>query len=83
MKLQVEGVDFEDLPLAAEDILLHRSRVINNFVGRVLSTEYVLRVGDESLIKVICQFDKRTTTTSLISGKRKEIKKGKKLLDRS
>ena len=53
MKLQVEGVDYEDLPPAPEKILLHRSKVINNFSGRVISTEYTLRVGD-SYIKVLC-----------------------------
>jgi len=52
MKLQVEGVDFEDLPLAPKQLLMHRSKVINNFAGRVLSTEYALYVGDRS-IKVL------------------------------
>ena len=81
MKLRVEGVDYEDLIVAPEEVLMHRSPVINNFVGRILSTEYALLVGDRFL-KVVGQFDKRTTTISLISGKRKEVRKGKKLQDR-
>lgn len=81
MKVQVEGVDYEKLPPAPEKILLYRSKVTNNFTGRMISTEYALRVG-ESYIKVLCQHDKKSTTTSLITGKRKEIKKGKKLLNR-
>ena len=81
MKLRVEGVDYEDLTLAPEEVLMHRSPVINNFVGRILSTEYALLIGDRFL-KVIGQFDKRTTTISLVCGKRKEVRKGKKLQDR-
>lgn len=81
LQLMVGGVDFTKLPLAVETVKLHRSPVINNFTGRVVSTEYALRVGD-GYIRVLCQHDKKTTTTSLICGKRKEIKKGKKLLDR-
>ena len=53
MSLQVEGVDYEELRPAPEKILLHRSKVVNNFSGRVISTEYALRVGD-GFIKVIC-----------------------------
>ena len=53
VKLQVEGVDFEELPPAPEKILLHRSKVQNNFTGRVISTKYALRVGD-GFINVLC-----------------------------
>ena len=53
VKLQIEGVDFEELPPAPEKILLHRSKVQNNFTGRVISTEYALRVGD-AFINVVC-----------------------------
>ena len=81
MKLQVEGVDYEDLTLAPEEELMHRSPVINSFIGRILSTMYALLIGIHFL-KVVGQYDKRTSTTSLISGKRKEVRKGKKLLDR-
>ena len=81
MKLQVQGVDYEDLTLAPEDVLMHRAPVVNNFVGRILSTVYTLLIGTHYL-KVVGQYDKRTTTTSLISGKRKEVRKGKKLLNR-
>ena len=52
MKLCIEGVDFEELPLAPERTLMHRSKVVNNFVGRILSTEYLLRVG-EGYLKVV------------------------------
>ena len=45
MKLQVEGVDYEDLTLAPEEVLMHRSPVVNNFVGRILSTMYALLIG--------------------------------------
>ena len=81
MKLQIEGVDYEDLTLAPEEVLMHRSPVVNNFVGRILSTVYAFLIGVHFL-KVVGQYDKRTITTSLISGKRKEVRKGKKLLDR-
>ena len=81
MKLQIDGVDYEDLTLAPEEVLMHRSPVVNNFIGRILSTVYALLIGDHFL-KVVGQYDKRTMTTSLISGKRKEVRKGKKLLDR-
>ena len=53
MKLCVEGVDYEELPLAPERILMHRSKIVNNFVGRIVSTEYLLRVG-EGYLKVVC-----------------------------
>ena len=66
----MECVDYDELPLAPERILLHRSKIVNNFMGRILSTEYLLRVGDEH-IKIRGQFDKRTDTISLITGKRK------------
>ena len=52
MKLRVEEVDYEDLIVAPEEVLMHRSPVINNFVGRILSTEYALLIGDRFL-KVI------------------------------
>ena len=81
MKLRVEGVDYEDLLIAPEEVLMHRSLVINNFVGRILSTKYALLIGDRFL-KVDGQFDKRSMTVSLICGKRKEVRKGKKLQDR-
>ena len=81
MKLKIEGVDYEDLTLAPEEVMMHRSPVLNNFVGRILSTVYALLIG-AYFLKVVGQYDKRTTTTSLISGKRKEVRKGKKLLDR-
>ena len=70
MKLQIEEVDYEDLPLAPEKVLLHRSQVTNNFVGRELSTEYLLRVG-EGFLRVVGKHDKKSKTTSLICGKRK------------
>ena len=70
MKLQVEEVDYEDKPLAPEMVLLHRSQVTNNFVGRELSTEYLLRVG-EGFLRVVGKHDKKSKTTSLICGKRK------------
>ena len=60
---------------------MHRSAVVNNFVGRIFSTVYALLIGVHFL-KVVGQYDKRTRTTSLISGKRKEVRKGQKLLDR-
>ena len=53
MKLKVEDVKFEDILLAPEQVLMHRSQIINNFVGRVLSTEYPLLIG-ELFLKVVC-----------------------------
>ena len=50
-------------------------------MGRVLSTEYPLLIG-ELFLKVLCQHDKRSKATSLISGKRKEVRTGKKVVDR-
>ena len=65
MKLQVEGVDYEDLTLAPEEVLMHRAPVINNFVGRIFSTVYAFLIGVHFL-KVVGQYDKRTTTTTKI-----------------
>ena len=53
MKLKVDDVEFEDILLAPEQVLMHRSQIINNFVGRVLSTEYPLLIG-ELFLKVVC-----------------------------
>ena len=63
---------------------MHRTNVINDFgIGRVLSTTFKLVADDKRVIEVTGKYDKRTRTTYLLCGKRKEIRKGKKLLDRS
>ena len=45
-KLEVNGVDFNELTPAPETQMLYRCPVINNFVGRILSTEYLMKAGD-------------------------------------
>ena len=47
-----------------------------------MSTIFNLRIGDK-FIKIECKHDKRTQTTSVICGKRKEVRNGKKFNDRS
>ena len=81
LQLMVEDVEFTKLPLANEVDKLHRSPVANNFVGRELKTEYLLLFGD-AYIKVVGKHDKKTNTTSLVCGKRKDVRKGIKLLHR-
>ena len=81
LELMVEDVDFNKLPQAYEVDKLHRSPVANNFVGRELTTEYLLLFGD-AFIKVVGKHDKKTNTTSLVCGKRKDVRKGIKLLHR-
>ena len=48
----MERVDYDELPLAPEQKILYRSKFIDNFAGSVLSTEYMLRAGDD-YIKVV------------------------------
>ena len=45
-KLEVNGVDFDELTPAPETQMLYRCPVINNFVGRIISTEYQMKAGD-------------------------------------
>ena len=74
---------FESLFEASSHKILHyRNERKNLFKGRAKKTSYkVLHDGHEILID--CQYDSRNSVTSLISGKRKEIRTGKKLKDRS
>ena len=60
--------------------ILYRETKINNFKGRIKKTEFHFFSG-ENLIQVDCQHDQRNRVTTIISGKRKEVRTGKKLTD--
>ena len=79
-----ENVPFDDLVLAPKSgqILYRRCRK-NVFKGRIKQTEFELAWGDQQQLMIQCQYDDRNQVTALIAGKRKEVRKGKKLKDLS
>ena len=70
------------MALTSRPPIIYRTQRKNLFKGRVKKTEYNLLQGVNP-VTVTCQYDERNVVTALISGKRKEIRKGKKLNDRS
>ena len=54
----------------------------NSFKGRIKKTNYQM-FFDNHKISVDCQYDDRNKVTALVCGKKKEIRKGMKLKDRS
>ena len=46
LRLLVDNVPFTELPLAPEEKLLFRTPIVNNFEGRIQSTEFVLKCQD-------------------------------------
>ena len=74
----VDNVPFTELPLAPEEKLLFRTPIVNNFEGRIQSTEVILKCQDGNLI-VRAQHDKKSDSTKIECGKRKEVRTGKKL----
>ena len=46
LRLLVDNVPFTELPLALEEKILFRTPILNNFEGRIQSTEFVLKCQD-------------------------------------
>ena len=83
LKLFKDQQPFENLVQAPPQELLHyRNERKNAFKGRVKKTSFkILYDGKE--VAVVSQYDDRNSATALVSGKKKEIRVGKKMKDRS
>ena len=73
-----EGVEFIEQPMVQEKDIVHRTLIVNNFVGRKKYTEVVLRCGDKKST-VRGRYDDATKATLIMSDERQQVKTGKKL----
>ena len=78
LRLLVDNVPFTELPLAPDEKILYRSRIINNFEGRIQSTEVVLKCPDGNLI-VHGQYDRKSDKTKKKCQNRQKFRKIKNL----
>ena len=78
-----DKIAFENLVHAPSLGAYHsRNTKSNTFKGRVKKTSYLM-FFDKNKIAVDCQYDEKNMVTALICGKKKQIRKGMKLMDRS
>ena len=83
LSLFEDKVPFDNLALAPSLGAYHsRNTKTNTFKGRVKKTSYLM-FFDKNKIAIDCQYDEKNMVTALICGKKKEIRKGMKLKDRS
>ena len=74
---------FENLVQAPpQEIVHYRNERKNAWKGRLKKTTFKL-FYDGQEIPIVAQFDERNSATAMVSGKKKEIRVGRKLKDRS
>ena len=73
---------FDELVLARTGAYYSRNTKKNDFKGQIKKTAYQI-FYDRHKIRVDCQYDESNKMTALICNKKQEVRKGRKLKDRS